>query len=116
MSCNSTSRTSHTISKIQCASLNCTSSPNAFSGDGDVNTNYNIYKGLTSNSCIFPTPGDAGSAYDFGSYYVSSGQPDSIDFSTGSLNPVATELLVTPSDLATAVVFLFTSFTVTDLD
>ncbi len=112
------SRSTHNFAKPDCSDITCINAgqSSAYGAEGPVDTRYNIYKGLTSNSCIYPTPGDPGPGYDFASYYISTGDPLSIGFSTSPLNPVATELLVTPADLSVAVVFLFTSFTVTDMN
>lgn len=82
---------------------------------GNTNTNRNVFKGRTSTSCLFNTPG--GTNYQFTDYYqTGTTTPNNSAFMTNPLSPVATDLIVNPADLAKAAVFYFVSFRTTDIN
>jgi len=109
-----TSRSSHSFQKGTCNDVNCCNNGKTFFADGGVDTRINVYKGRTSNSCVFYTPGGMGS--QFNDFYQAGGTtPNPVAFFTHAAHPVATDLLVTPAHLPNAAVFLFTSFSTTDL-
>lgn len=108
-----TSRSNHTFKKETCKDK-CCPRTNTFLADDSIDTRINIYKGKTSNSCIFNTPGDMSNAFSL-FYQMGTTTPAPLVFTTHAAHPVATDLLVNPADLPNAAVFLFTSFMTTDI-
>lgn len=111
------SHTIHTFQKETCTSCRCVNPPKGFMTEGQINPNYNVYKGQTSRSCIFYTPTTFTNHYDLsGSFPYIQTPANQGNFYTNQMHPSSNDLLVSPADLTKASLFLGTSLLITDHD